>query len=760
MMSSDGKKRPAGRESPWELAVGPPPDRWDDWVELDPAAWPETAGAPLPLRDPDDLLQLRVGLRPARLRRQGERRDRQVRGQPGPPRKPRPHLRQGAGDDQPGPRPGAYPDAAEADVGPRGSGQVRGGELGGSPRSTSAAASAKALDEERHDEVMYHVGRPGDDHFVAAHAVGLGHRRSQQPHQRLQRVGANRLRPVVRRGPAVARLLRNASSCCCCRRTWRPATTSTRTPSGSSTQKERGARLAVVDTRLSNTATHADMWISPGPGPRPRCSSASRGSCCVARAHRRDFVRRWVNWEEYLAVRDPGGRAPSSASSSCSRSTTLHARVRRRGVQGPADTVESPRRRDRRGRGKFQFEPPLAQHRERQPRRLAGRARADAPAHAHRQLRHDPAASTRTWDKFVPKPSENPPPIQRWNELIWPQGVPARALRDELPAAAPAARAGARRSTSTSRASTTRSGRTPTAARGSRCSRTRTDRLPRRADADLVARRRSGPTTSCRWGSARAARPDEPGDARRHLDRLPPTGGREFRGSRATEATTHPRRQPGRGLGGGRVLDRADLEDRSGRLPRHPKYYESKRAGRADVPRRVLRGHLRELGPGLPEAAAAEGASTPLEYMRRTARSTSRTRARSATRRRRPPTREGSRARGRRALSASRRRAASSSSTRRPWPSGASGQRRARLQPSQVHWRELDDRRGRAVPAADVPPADADPHALREREVAAGDLAHESAVDHPEDAERLGLENGRSRAGEHAHRLLRRRACG
>jgi anaerobic selenocysteine-containing dehydrogenase len=29
------------RPSPWELSVAPPPERWDDWVELDPAVWPE-----------------------------------------------------------------------------------------------------------------------------------------------------------------------------------------------------------------------------------------------------------------------------------------------------------------------------------------------------------------------------------------------------------------------------------------------------------------------------------------------------------------------------------------------------------------------------------------------------------------------------------------------------------------------------------------------------------------------------------------------
>ena len=37
-MSSDPS---AARPSPWELEVAPPLDRWDDWTELDGAAWPE-----------------------------------------------------------------------------------------------------------------------------------------------------------------------------------------------------------------------------------------------------------------------------------------------------------------------------------------------------------------------------------------------------------------------------------------------------------------------------------------------------------------------------------------------------------------------------------------------------------------------------------------------------------------------------------------------------------------------------------------------
>ena len=32
---------PKNRSTPWELAVAPPPEQWDDWQELDPAAWPQ-----------------------------------------------------------------------------------------------------------------------------------------------------------------------------------------------------------------------------------------------------------------------------------------------------------------------------------------------------------------------------------------------------------------------------------------------------------------------------------------------------------------------------------------------------------------------------------------------------------------------------------------------------------------------------------------------------------------------------------------------
>ena len=37
---ADGN-RPPHRDAPWELSTGPPPESWDDWVELDATAWPK-----------------------------------------------------------------------------------------------------------------------------------------------------------------------------------------------------------------------------------------------------------------------------------------------------------------------------------------------------------------------------------------------------------------------------------------------------------------------------------------------------------------------------------------------------------------------------------------------------------------------------------------------------------------------------------------------------------------------------------------------
>ena len=69
--------------------------------------------------------------------------------------------------------------------------------------------------------------------------------------------------------------------------------------------KASGAKLIVLDPRLSNTATHADHWLSPYPGSEAAIFLAIAHCLVKNRLHNRDFVRRWWNWQEYMAEVDP-----------------------------------------------------------------------------------------------------------------------------------------------------------------------------------------------------------------------------------------------------------------------------------------------------------------------------------------------------------------------------------------------------------------------------------------------------------------------
>ena len=62
----------------------------------------------------------------------------------------------------------------------------------------------------------------------------------------------------------------------------------------------------MFDTRLSNTATHADHWIAPVPGSEAAILLAIANHVIATQRYDREFVRRWWNWEEYLAREHPG----------------------------------------------------------------------------------------------------------------------------------------------------------------------------------------------------------------------------------------------------------------------------------------------------------------------------------------------------------------------------------------------------------------------------------------------------------------------
>ena len=76
--------------------------------------------------------------------------------------------------------------------------------------------------------------------------------------------------------------------------------------SGSPQARANGAKVIVLDTRLSNTATHADHWLSPVPGSEAAINLAVAQHLIATGRYDREFVRRWWNWAEYLQACHPG----------------------------------------------------------------------------------------------------------------------------------------------------------------------------------------------------------------------------------------------------------------------------------------------------------------------------------------------------------------------------------------------------------------------------------------------------------------------
>src|SRR5947209_8076783 len=68
----------------------------------------------------------------------------------------------------------------------------------------------------------------------------------------------------------------------------------------------KGAKLAVMDPRLSNTASMADYWLPTWPGSETAVLLAMSRILLVERLYNREYMRRWVNWQEYMAAEHPG----------------------------------------------------------------------------------------------------------------------------------------------------------------------------------------------------------------------------------------------------------------------------------------------------------------------------------------------------------------------------------------------------------------------------------------------------------------------
>ena len=161
-----------------------------------------------------------------------------------------------------------------------------------------AARIRKAILEDRRNEIMYHVGRPGEDGFteriLAAWGVD-GHNSHTNICSSGSREGYQLWMGLDRPSPdhANAKVILLISAHLESGHYFNPH--AQRVIDG----KANGAKLIVFDTRLSHTATHADYWVAPYPGSEGAMLLAIANYLIQNNLYNREFVRRWWNWEEY-----------------------------------------------------------------------------------------------------------------------------------------------------------------------------------------------------------------------------------------------------------------------------------------------------------------------------------------------------------------------------------------------------------------------------------------------------------------------------
>ncbi|HEV2826148.1 MAG TPA: molybdopterin-dependent oxidoreductase, partial [Pyrinomonadaceae bacterium] len=162
-----------------------------------------------------------------------------------------------------------------------------------------AARIRKAIVENRRNEIMYHVGRPGEDGFteriLAAWGVD-GHNSHTNICSSGSREGYQLWMGLDRPSPdhANAKVILLISAHLESGHYFNPH--AQRVIDG----KANGAKLIVFDTRLSHTATHADYWVAPYPGSEGAMLLAISNYLIQNNLYNREFVKRWWNWEEYL----------------------------------------------------------------------------------------------------------------------------------------------------------------------------------------------------------------------------------------------------------------------------------------------------------------------------------------------------------------------------------------------------------------------------------------------------------------------------
>lgn len=412
------------------LAAFPPKERWDDWVELDSKAWPRRKERRYILSPTTCFnCESACGLLAYIDKATGE-----IQKFEGNPEHPGSRGRNCAKG------PATLNQITDPDrilqplkrAGKRGEGkweQVSWNEA----LDDIAGRIRQAIVEDRRQEIMYHVGRPGEDGFteriLAAWGID-GHNSHTNICSSSSREGYQLWMGLDRPSPdhANAKVILLISAHLESGHYFNPH--AQRVMDG----KARGAKLIVFDTRLSNTATHADHFISPYPGSEAAILLAIANYFIQNNLYNREFVRRWWNWEEYLEE------------SSELRVSSFESRTSKR-------EFEEFERALRELYSSYTFE--FAAHESgvdaaalEEIAKVVATAGTKLSSHNWRSassgnsggwqvarclfllnallgaVATEGGVFPNAWNKFVPRPIHTPPHPKMWNEVTWPREYP------------------------------------------------------------------------------------------------------------------------------------------------------------------------------------------------------------------------------------------------------------------------------------------------------------------------------------------------
>lgn len=409
----------------------PPPDKWDDWVEWDSKAWPKKVPRRYTLV-PTICFNCESA---CGLLAYVDKETFEIRKFEGNPAHPGSRGRNCAKG------PATHNQTYDPErilyplkrVGERGEGKWK--RITWDDAVSEIAEKMRASRAKRLDGIMYHVGRPGEDHYAnrAIKSWGVdGHNSHTNICSAAARAGyylwsaGDRPSPDYADAEAILLVSAHLES----GHYFNPHAQRIME------SKAKGGKLIVLDPRLSNTAARADCWLPTWPGSETTLLLAICNYLIQNDRYDREFVRKWVNWEQTLAS------LPDWA-----ETDELRALAKEPRTFETFDRFLKLRYRD------FTFERAAEEaqvplDRVQQAAEIVARAGNRVAAHTWRSatmgnrggwqvaralffvnvltgsVGTEGGTALNSWNKFVPSTYRNPKPFDAWNELHLPHEWP------------------------------------------------------------------------------------------------------------------------------------------------------------------------------------------------------------------------------------------------------------------------------------------------------------------------------------------------